>query len=196
MGVGGRGGQDSAPAWLRWVLTLVLISVALCSIVAIAGLILGGSYLLSRDHGLEETRVEADAVLDPTATKSPLPTLPSSLSGVAFPTQPIEFPPDWPDDLHFPGEFTLVETTSGTLEGGVAGQGAKLLFEGASEEASELIISSLEANDWHMVENVQLDSGGLVLAFEGIDRQASLLIVLEGDEHQSGIVRVVVTVFR
>ncbi len=188
-------GQNSAASRPGWIVACFLAAAAACILVAAAALILGGYYALSRDDGTTREPTQS-AISEPAAEETPLATLPPSLAGVAFPTQVIDYPPDWPADLRYPQDFKPVETSSGPLAQGVEGWSAKLLYTGDTREASDLIVSSFQANGWLVVEMAELDSEKRVLALEEVESGGSAVIAIEPDEDRSGLIRVIVTVLR
>jgi ribosomal protein L40E len=122
-------------------------------------------------------------------------TLPPPLAGVEFPVQAVDYPPDWPPDLRYPESFTLVETSSGTLEGGAEAWGAKLRYLGQPPGAADEISSFFAAQGWQVAERAELDSGGVLLLVQRNDGNGSGVIVLDPDLDNPGTTKGLITVF-
>jgi hypothetical protein len=122
------------------------------------------------------------------------PTLPSPLTAVSFPSESIQYPVDWPDDLKFPKDFVLVDSTSGTLpESTAKGWSAKLRYQGKPSEAETAITAFFEEKGWTIVENNPLDSGGATLLLQR--NHGSGIIVIDVDPKNSSATLVVATFF-
>jgi ribosomal protein L40E len=122
-------------------------------------------------------------------------TLPPPLAGVEFPTQAVDYPSDWPADLRYPESFMLVDTSSGTLEGGAAGWGGKLRYGGEPQSAADELSSFFAAQGWQVAERAELDSGGVLLLVQRDDGSGSGVIVLDPDVDSPGTTRGLITVF-
>jgi hypothetical protein len=116
------------------------------------------------------------------------------LAEVEFPTEPIEYPAGWPEDLRYPEEFDLVDASSGSLPGSSAlGWGAKLRYEGDLEAAASALSSFYEDNGWEVAEQSFLDTGGVVMV---ITREAgSGILVMDADGDDPAYTNVVAVVF-
>ena|SRR3990172_11868052 len=86
------------------------------------------------------------------------------LSNVEFPQERAKYPSGWPDELIFPSEFTLADSSSGTLHGGIAmGWSLKLKYQGIPLDAEKLMTEIFRSAGWTIVESDHLDSGGILL---------------------------------
>jgi hypothetical protein len=142
----------------------------------------------------------------PKATLAPSPTTPPAtptaavllsplLADVKFPTQKVDYPVEWPQELRYPDQFTLVQTSSGMESGGIKGWAAKLRYTGSLKDAADLLSSFFTSNGWQIAERNELSTGGLSLLIERNNRQNTGLIVLESDPADSNSIRIVATVF-
>src|SRR5438874_1547937 len=62
----------------------------------------------------------AAQAITPSPSPVPVSTFPPALAEVTFPTQSTAYPADWPAELHYPDQFSVVEAASGTLPDGVS----------------------------------------------------------------------------
>ncbi len=143
--------------------------------------------------------VEATPEPPPSETATPFPTititLPPPLAGVEFPTQAIAYPPEWPADLRYPDEFSVVETSSGTLADDSTGWAAKLRYTGDPQSAADLLSSFFTERGWRVVERTELDSGGLLILVQHDEKKSSGALVIDPDTSDPGYTKVVATVF-
>ncbi len=133
------------------------------------------------------------AEIEPTAT-SIVATLSPPLTRVEFPDQIQSYPADWPDELHYPEVFSLVETTSGLLTDGAKGWGAKLLYEGGAQDAADLLTSFFVDGGWQVVDRTELDTGGLLLLVQQAEKENSGALILDPDPNDPRLTRVVATI--
>jgi hypothetical protein len=120
-------------------------------------------------------------------------TLPPPLENVDFPSEPVPYPADWLDELKFPNEFTLVDSSSGTLpEATTQGWAAKFRYQGKPSEATKSISSFMKEKGWTVAEN-KLDSGGNLLLIQR--EQGSGIIVIDFDPNDASKSLVVATIF-
>lgn len=119
---------------------------------------------------------------------------PPPLTNVDFPSDSIPYPTDWIDELNFPSEFTLVDSSTGTLPGATTqGWAAKFRFQGKPSDAVKIISSFMNENGWTIVENNKLDSGGsLLLVQRG---QGSGIFVIDKSLEDSSQALIVATIF-
>jgi len=144
----------------------------------------------------EPTEDYAPAPAEPTPEPGEvIATLPPPLAAGDFPMQAIEYPAGWPSELHYPVAFSLVDTSSGTLEGGAAGYGAKLRYQGEPSAAADEISSFFTSIGWQIVERAELDSGGVFLLVQRDDGNGSGVVVLDPDLDAPGTARGLITVF-
>jgi hypothetical protein len=123
-------------------------------------------------------------------------TLPPPLAGIDFPVESVEYPPEWPIELRFPQEFTLLETTSGmAYNSQSAGWAAKLRFTGTPDNAADSLSSFFIDNGWQVIERIQLDSDGILLFLERIERSGTGSAVIDPNPENSRESRIMVTVF-
>jgi hypothetical protein len=122
------------------------------------------------------------------------PSLPSPLTAVPFPSEPIQYPADWPGDLKFPKEFVLVDSASGTLpESTAKGWSAKLRFQGKPSEAVTAISGFFEEKGWTIVENDRLDSGGFLLLLR--HEQGEGIVIVDTEPSNSSHTLLIATLF-
>jgi hypothetical protein len=122
------------------------------------------------------------------------PTLPSPLTAVSFPSEPTPYPTDWPEDLKFPKDFVLVDSTSGTLpESTTKGWSAKLRYQGKPSEAENATTAFFEEKGWTIVENNPLDSGGSTLLLQR--EQANGIVVIDVDPNDPSVTLIIATFF-
>jgi hypothetical protein len=134
--------------------------------------------------------------LDPTPTTIPLPTLSPPLEGVEFPSERINYPSDWPVELRYPGEFMLVETSSGSSElGGPKGWAAKLRIEADLHSAADLLASFFTAQGWQIHDREELDSGGVLILLEKKNGANQGILVFDSDLTDPSYTNILATVF-
>lgn len=124
--------------------------------------------------------------------------LPPPLAEVDFPSQPVDYPPDWPSLLIYPEQFVLVDASSGTLpeDTSTNGWAAKLRYQGTVEEAAEQMKSFFEPNGWQVVEQSELDGGGVLLLMAQTEPAGTVIVVLDPDQDNSSETRILATVFQ
>lgn len=193
------------PAAIAFIATLVIVAAA--GVVLVVGPRMGWWEVGGLIPGIASPTAEPTLSPAPTETYTALPveptedageitvTLPPPLAGVEFPAQVVDYPADWPLDLRFPAAFTLVETSSGTLEGGAEGWGAKLRYPGQPQAAADELSSFFTAAGWQVAERVELDSGGLLLLVQRGEDDGSGAIVLDPDVDAPGTTKILLTVF-
>lgn len=121
-------------------------------------------------------------------------TLPPPLAKVEFPNEQIQYPSDWPEELKFPSEFTLVDSSSGTLPEGIAqGWAAKFRYQGKPFEAEKAISLFLVGKRWSVVEKNEFDSGGYSLLIQRGNGNG--IIVVDDDPNSSSRSVIIVTIF-
>lgn len=131
----------------------------------------------------------------PTPVELPSSSLPAPLANVAFPTQVVPYPPEWPADLRYPEQFGVVETSSGTMpSGGAKGRAAKLRHKGDATSAADAMSSFFTAKGWQVVQRSALDSGGMLLLVQKGDRQHSGIVVIDPEPGNADYVRILATV--
>ena len=121
-------------------------------------------------------------------------TLPPPLENVEFPSDPVPYPTDWLNELKFPNEFTLVDSSSGTLpESTTYGWSAKFRYQGKPSEALKIISSFLEDKGWTIVENNNLESGGFSLLIQR--EHGNGIIVIDTDSRNASQTLIIATIF-
>lgn len=146
-------------------------------ILTILGIIILGAYILYSNYYLP--------------TKY---TLPSPLENVEFPTEQEQYPVDWFEELKFPSDFILVDSSSGTLpESTTQGWAAKFRYQGTPSDARESSMSFLEEKGWSIIENNKLDSGGYLLLVQR--EQRSGILIMDTDPNNSALTLIVATMF-
>jgi hypothetical protein len=121
-------------------------------------------------------------------------TLPPPLANVDFPTEQVQYPADWPDELKFPEDLVLTDSSSGTLPDSAAmGWSAKLRFQGKPLEAEKIISAYFKDKGWTIVESTELDSGGFSLIIQR--EQGNGIIVIDTDPNNSSQTIIIATVF-
>ena len=177
----------------------VLLAGGLLIGLAVMALSAGVVYYLLRPSPGPAAFAEATPGAPPSEVATPFPditiTLPPPLAGVEFPTQAVAYPPEWPADLRYPEEFSVVETSSGALADGSKGWAAKLRYRGDPQGAADLLSSFFTARGWRVVERTELDSGGLLILVQQDDKRNSGALVIDPDTSDPGYTRVVATVF-
>ncbi len=144
----------------------------------------------------EPTEDDTPAPVEPTPDPGEIiATLPPPLAGGNFPMEAIEYPADWPSELYYPEAFSLVDTSSGTLEGGAAGYGAKLRYQGEPSVAADELSLFFNSKGWQIIERTELDAGGVLLLVQRDDGSGSGVIVLDPDLEIPGTTRGLITVF-
>jgi hypothetical protein len=121
-------------------------------------------------------------------------SLPSPLEVIEFPAEPTQYPVDWPDDLKFPEEFVLVDSTTGQMpESTTTGWSAKLRYQGKPSDAVELASAFFKEKGWTILQKIQMDSGGFTLILQR--EQGSGIIVIETDPNNNSETLIVATLF-
>ena len=125
-----------------------------------------------------------------------LPTLPPPLEDVEFPGQQIPYPDEWPADLHYPESFRLVEAASGVLpEGEFTGWAAKLRFDDDPQSAADQLSAFFTELGWQIVEQTELDSGGILMLIEKGNKEGTGMLIIDPDTTNPGSSKVLTTVF-
>jgi len=159
----------------------------------------GVLYYLLRSSLAPAAFVEATPGTPLSEAATPFPnitvTLPLPLAKVEFPTQAVAYPPEWPADLRYPEEFSLVETSSGALPGGSKGWAAKLRYRGDPQSAADLLSSFFTARGWRVVERIELDAGGFLILVQQHEKRNSGALVIDPDTSDPGYTKVVATAF-
>lgn len=120
--------------------------------------------------------------------------LPSPLENVPFPTEQEQYPADWLDELKFPSDFILVDSSSGTLpESTIQGWAAKFRYDGTPSEARKLATSFLEEKGWTIAESSKLDSGGYSLLLQR--DQGNGIVVIDNEPNNTSQSIMIVTIF-
>jgi hypothetical protein len=120
--------------------------------------------------------------------------LPPPLANVEFPSNPKNYPSDWPADLRFPNDFVLVDSSSGKLPEGMAtGWALKLRYEGKPADATNAITSFLKDQRWTIVERNKLDSGGFSLLIQR--EQGNGIVVIDVDPKNALHSLIIATIF-
>ena len=131
----------------------------------------------------------------PTDAVAEVATLPPPLEDVEFPTGPAEYPTDWPEALEFPEGFVLADAAGGSLpDATVEGWSAKLRYAGDSSSAAAAVGAFLGVEGWGVVEQTDLDSGGILLLLE-TSSGGTGIIVIDVVPSQPGFSLVEVTLF-
>jgi hypothetical protein len=121
-------------------------------------------------------------------------TLPPPLENVDFPSEQTQYPADWPDELKFPNEFVLVDSSSGKLpENTVQGWAAKFRYKGKPSEAEKVMSPFLKERGWTIVESHRLDSGGYSLLIQL--EQGSGIIIIDDDPNTMSESLIIATIF-
>lgn len=134
----------------------------------------------------EPSRNEAATVLS---------RIPPLLADEPFPTKPVQYQPDWPVDLIFPGALVLVESRYGDLpSGNQGGRGLQLRFEGSTTAAADLLSDFMITKSWTVVSRNAVSAGGYVLMTKHAVKGDNGLIVIGPDIDNPGSVKVLVIV--
>ena len=126
---------------------------------------------------------------------SSVPTLRPPLAGVQFPTQTVDYPPEWPSDLHYPQDFHVVEAYSGPWPADNTAKGwiAKLRYTGIIGGAADTLTSFFTTNGWQ-VEQIDLDAGRAMLTVEKDNKQKTGSFVLDRDTNDPGSTIILATI--
>ena len=86
------------------------------------------------------------------------------------------YPDDWPEELIYPDEFTLIETSSGTLvDGADIGWGAVLEYTGSIEDAIDLMESHLTSHGWTIISRDEVDNNGILVVDDDNENGQSIV---------------------
>jgi len=119
---------------------------------------------------------------------------PSSLAFVEFPSEAAQYPEDWPKDLTFPSDFTLVDFSSGKLpEGSKNGWSIKLRYAASPSDAEVAATSFLQSSGWQIVQNEPLDSIGYSIIIQR--DQGSGIVIIDTDPEDSSSSLILATYF-
>lgn len=122
-------------------------------------------------------------------------TLPPPLKNVQFPTQVIAYPTNWPIDLRYPEQFSVVEVSSGTLPySTLVGWAVKLRYAGDLKSAALILSSFFTQKGWQIVESTDLDSGGVLLMIERGDKSTGI-VIMDIDASNPAYTIILATVF-
>jgi hypothetical protein len=120
--------------------------------------------------------------------------LPPPLANIEFPSDHMQYPSDWPDELKLPQEFILADVASGTLpEGSTKGWSAKYRYQGKPLVAEKQISAFFENKGWVIVESYKLDSGGFSLIIQR--NLGNGIIVIDTDPSNSLQTLIIATLF-
>lgn len=126
---------------------------------------------------------------------SDIATLPPPLKNVEFPTQVIAYPTDWPIELRYPEQFSVVEVSSGTLpDSASTGWAVKLRYAGDLKSAANILSSFFAEKGWQIVERTELDSGGVLLVIERGDKSTGI-VIMDTDASNPDYTNIIATVF-
>jgi hypothetical protein len=121
-------------------------------------------------------------------------TLPPPLANVDFPSEQIQYPSDWPNELTFPKDLELVDSSSGTMpDNSIKGWSAKLRYQGKPLDAEKMILAFFESHGWTIVDKKQLDSGGFSLLIQR--KSGNGIIVIDTDPIHTSQTIIIVSVF-
>lgn len=116
------------------------------------------------------------------------------LANVNFPTDQIPYPVDWPEELKFPDEFVLVDSSSGTLPKGIIqGWAAKFRYKGNPSDVDIAISSFLIEKGWSIIEKSKLDSGGYSILI--MMENGTGIIAIDKDPNKTSQSLIIVTIF-
>lgn len=98
-----------------------------------------------------------------------------------FPTTEVPYPPNWPEELILPEEFTLVEAISGNLpDNPNPAWGLKEIYDGSPMEAKELILPFFLEQGWDIVQSFTYEPYGYVFILDK-NNGGSGIMSLESD---------------
>ena len=110
-----------------------------------------------------------------------------------FPTEEIPYSADWPDDLKFPREFALVDSSSGQLpDTGVTGWAMKLRYTGSPSLAKAFLISFLEGEGWTVAESTRVPENGFHLTIQRDDGNGIVVLAAQPQEPSQTLILAVV----
>lgn len=123
-----------------------------------------------------------------------VPTVQSPLKDVSFPIQTIPYPANWLDELHYPEQFQLVDTSFGALPvTNTKGYAAKLRFQGAPQAAADLLLSFFSEKGWKVVEQSSSGSGIVILIQSNKNKNGT--VIIDSDSGDSNNAIILVTIF-
>lgn|GEM_PF-6706690 len=116
------------------------------------------------------------------------------LASVDFPKQGVAYPSGWPIELRLPRQFTLLDTTSGSLPKG-DGEGwlAKFRYSGPPNKAADELTSFWTSGGWHVSTEI-LDTGAVLLDIERNDRKNLGSFICDIDQDRPSVTRVLMFV--
>ncbi len=115
-------------------------------------------------------------------------------SSIEIPDDKISYPEDWPEDLIFPKDFVLLDTSSGlSTESSRQVWTATFKFKGEIKVAGEKILQHFSENGW--TESVPNQESNVdIVCFLKKDNSEGL-IVLEKDETKNGLTYIMINFF-
>lgn len=112
---------------------------------------------------------------------TPSPTLtpkPAALESLTFPDQTINYPINWPTQLHYPSQFYLVEARDGTLPDGTSqGWSAQLRYEGTPQNAAASMTVFFTEMGWTVKQ--ESNDEVIMLLVELPDKTGTGILVIE-----------------
>jgi hypothetical protein len=175
----------------------VSVALSMPSRILVAGVLL---LVLSLACGTTAQVTNTPQVLAPSPSVEPvgpsaMPTLRPPLADLAFPTDVVPYPTNWPAELVYPNGFMPVEAIASLPEGSLtAAWGTKLRYQGAAVTAAKALADFFLQRGW-TVNQAPLDSGGFVLLVEDKESHSGI-IVIDPDLENPGWIRVIATIYR
>lgn len=123
----------------------------------------------------------------PTPTRTPTPrpirALEPPLARETFPGLTIPYPADWPLELVYPPQFSLVDESSGTLpESNTTAWAAKFRYEGTPIGADETLLAYWETSGWRVAEQIDLGGHARVFLVANGELDAEGVIVVDAED--------------
>lgn len=126
----------------------------------------------------------------------PAPSINSpSISSLDIPEQAVDYPDDWPIDLQFPIEFTLVESNSGESVGGSShGWTAMYRLDDSVDEAESILRKHFTDSGWEIPVVEKQDENGYTFLLE--KGESNGFIVIEADPDKRNQTLIMATFFK
>lgn len=123
-----------------------------------------------------------------------IPTIPPPLEGVDFPDESIQYPSEWPVELHYSSEFLPLEAEQGMLPDKTSTAWiAKHRFLGSPDDAALLLIDHYSSDGWEVV-SYPLDSGGALVTLTRNNGTSTGTLLIDSDSQDIAATVVLTTV--
>ena len=165
-----------------WRLPVLLASGVLAFIVLAVGACFGLACTQITSRFLPSPTPFAQAVL-----KHPL-------ADVTLPSQPTAYPANWPAELRFPSQLTVVEASSGILPDGTSRAWiAKLRYSGTPKDAAGAMMAYLSAHGWQVTQD-DLGGAGYLLSLTRNSAASTGSVTVAQDASAANVSDLLVTI--